>query len=63
MKYSVKMTELSNSIEVTLGQKEMAVNGTTVYANNTDDQFKLELSAVINGSDIIQGKRYTKIFA
>ena len=57
------MTELSNSIEVTLGQKEMAVNGTTVYANNTDDQFKLGLSAVINGSDIIQGKRYTKIFA
>ena len=63
MKYSVKMTELSNSIEVTLGQKEMAVNGTTVYANNTDDQFKLGLSAVINGSDVIQGKRYTKIFA
>ena len=29
----------------------MTVNGRTTYAINKDDQIKLELPAVINGSD------------
>ena len=41
----------------------MTINSPAMHAINIDDQLKLGLSAAINGSDIIQGKTYTRIQA
>lgn len=57
----MKWTGLPNNVEVRLVQTEMTINSPAMYAINIDDQLKLGLSAVINGSNIIQGKTYTRI--
>ena len=49
---------LGKPIDIRLGRKEMNRNGPTVFAINTDQQMRIELPSLLNGSDVVQGKTF-----
>ena len=49
---------LGKPIDIRLARKEMNRNGSTMFAINTDQQLRIELSSISNGSDVVQGKTF-----
>ena len=49
---------LGKLIDIRLARKEMKRNGPTIVAINTDQQLRIELPSILNGSDVVQGKTF-----
>ena len=55
---AAKNVGLGKPIDIRLARKEMNRNGSTMFAINTDQQLRIELSSISNGSDVVQGKTF-----
>ena len=52
------MRALENRLTYVWHEKKMNRNGPTMFSINTDQQLRIELSSILNGSDVVQGKTF-----